>query len=220
MLLQREMRQPADIILGKHKQPHHISKIGSVTGPGMAGRLWASSTCALGTHCSTTGCARDKSRWGIMSPYSAVSFSSSTVVRRLQLWWKERLERDGAAWQWKVGFSLEIFVTALLEWLTVAYPTVTWTQPFSAPNWNKTPINVGKGNVVGEAELALFILWMVLLCCTNSREGPQSSEHFRCCLLRGGLRMCSVLLYSQISHKSCVLWLTCSPAFLRLAKLS
>lgn len=38
------------------------------------------------------------------------------------------------------------------------------------------PADAGKGSVVGQAEPAGFILWMVLLCCTNSTEGPHSSD--------------------------------------------
>lgn len=43
------------------------------------------------------------------------------------------MERAGAAWQWKAKLFLEFFISALLQWLTVAYPRVTGTQPCSAP---------------------------------------------------------------------------------------
>lgn len=35
------------------------------------------------------------------------------------------LGRAGAAWQWKVVFFREMPISALLQWLTFAYPKVT-----------------------------------------------------------------------------------------------
>lgn len=68
------------------------------------------------------------------------------------------------------GFFLEISIPALLQWLTFAYPRVT--LQCSQSEQSSCPASVGKGKV----EPAEFILWMVLLCCTNSRQGPQSSS--------------------------------------------
>lgn len=75
----------------------------------------------------------------------------------------------------KVGLFLDIFVTALLQWLTFADPR--GTQPCSAPSWDKARVLQlwGKGTWWERQSQHCFILWMVLLCCTNSREGPPSS---------------------------------------------
>lgn len=210
MLLQGEMSPPADITLGKHKQPQYISKIGSGTGPSVAGRLRASSPCALGTHRTTAGCACDKSTWRMMSPYSAASFSSSALVKRLQPCRKEHLERGGAAWQWKV-----VFFSGDLYWCPPAmahgcYPRVTWTQACSAPSWNEARILQmwGKGTWwERQSRQCLSSGW----CCCVVQTPEQSSEWtFQVLFAPGRVKDVLSPFLSQISHKSHMLWSTCS----------